>query len=611
MQSSLIPAAMAESNVHASLPEETVSDVTSGLPQVPSVLTSTWLSHAAMVSLPKMPPDGLFTGFNLLQWCQYVQITLKGRLMRHLEEDRPPHSDLAYYNWLDIEGVVHRWLLDSITPSVKGEFLSLESARAIWEAVLDSHSKKNNIATLYELVHRAANLRQGDRSVMDYNNELTALWAEIDHYMLPDPDSVDRKYILQLRVFQFLMGLTPEYEQLRGQHVHREMLIFKDALWSVCLEEARLHQAQSQIPATAMAIQSSTTTRRPTSTGNLSRGTSPRTEETPRGDPYLFCNNCKKRGHSKETCFKLQRKRAQQAHVATHVATMLSPGSTSGVPLPNQVPMPNGLLPPPGTALPSFTPEEIERLQRLLDPSVVGSCSLAHAGTSTALATSSSNPSRIFPHPFRTSPSTSSSWIVDSGATSHMTPNPPAFMSYEPSPRTSKVCTALGDLLTIAGVGRVALTPSLHLSRVLHVPRLAVHLLSLSKFVRDLNRDLTFNPNLCFYREKVSGKKITLVEEHQGLYFIRPPATERAHVVVVSSSPSYDCLWLHRRLGHPSFSTLCLLFPRLFWGQPVDRFICDACSRAKHHRTTYPLSLSLVQLPLSLSFIQIFGDLQS
>ena len=456
-----VPAAMTESNVNASLPEEIASDVTSGLPQAPSAFTSAWFSPSAMVSLPKMPPDGLFTGFNLLQWRQYVQITLKGHLMRHLEGDRPPHSDPTYYNWLDVEGVVHRWLLDSITSSVKGEFLSLESARAVWEAVLDSHSKKNNIATLYELVHRAANLRQGDRSVMDYNNELTALWAEIDHYMPPDPESVDRKYILQLRVFQFLMGLNPEYEQLRGQLIHRETLNFKDALRRVRLEEARLQQAQSGIPATAMAIQSSTTTqattRGPPSTGNLSRGTPPRTEETPRGDPTLFCNYCKKRGHSKETCFKLQRKRAQQAHVATHVATVSSPGLTSGVPLPNQSPMPYGLLPQPGTAVPSFTPKEMERLRRLLDPPVVGSCSLAHAGTSTALATSSSDPSRTFP-------STSSSWLVDSGASSHMTPNPRAFLSYEPSPETSKVRTAPVDLLTVAGVGRVALTPSLHLS---------------------------------------------------------------------------------------------------------------------------------------------------
>ena len=173
-----------------------------------------------------------------------------------------------------------------------------------------------------------------------------------------------------------------------------------------------------------------------------------------------------------------------------------------------------------------------------------------------------------------------------------MTPNPRAFLSYEPSPGTSKVRTASGDLLTVAGFGRVALTP-LHLSRVLHVPRLAFHLLSLSKFVRDLNSDLTFNPNSCFYRDKVSGKRITLVEEHQGLYFVRPPAIDRAHVAAVTTFPSYDRLWLlHHRLGHPSFSTLRLLFPLLFCGQPVDRFVCEACSRAKHHRTTYPLSLS-------------------
>ena len=136
--------------------------------------------------------------------------------MHHLEEDRPPHSDPAYFNWLDIEGVVHQWLIDSIAPSIKGEFLSLKSARAVWEAVLDRHSKKNNIATLYELVHRPANLRQGDRLVMDYNNELTALWAEIDHYMPPDPHSIDRKYILQLRVSSFLLDSIPNMSNSRG-----------------------------------------------------------------------------------------------------------------------------------------------------------------------------------------------------------------------------------------------------------------------------------------------------------------------------------------------------------------------------------------------------------
>ncbi|XP_078447608.1 uncharacterized protein LOC144716357 [Wolffia australiana] len=334
-----------------------------------------WRTSSGLFSLPKMPPDGMFTGFNLLQWRQYVQITLKGRLMRHLLEDGPPRTDSKYYDWLDVEGVVHRWLLDSISPSIKGEFLSLESARAVWEAALESHSKKHNIATLYELVHRAANLHQGDRSVMEYSTELISLWNEIDHYMPPDPHSVDRKYTLQLRVFQFLMGLNPEYESLRAQLIHREKeLTFKDALRSARVEQSRFQQTQN--PASALVIQSFASTRPPTTTTSTrasSHGASTRTEESPKGDPSLFCNNCKKRGHSKETCFKLQRKRMHQGNLATTAS------SASQEPPPAQVPMPYDLLPTNASPT-SFTPEEMERLRRLLDPPVVGSCSLAHAG---------------------------------------------------------------------------------------------------------------------------------------------------------------------------------------------------------------------------------------
>ena len=161
-----------------------------------------------------------------------------------------------------------------------------------------------------------------------------------------------------------------------------------------------------------------------------------------------------------------------------------------------------------------------------------------------------------------------------------MTSNSRVFTSYDPSPGSSKVGTASGDLLTVAGVGRVARTPFIHLSRVLHVPRLAVHLLSLNKLVRDLGHDLTFNPHSCFYRDKVLGRMTTLAEEHQGLYLVRPPSSTFV-VAAVYSSPSHDRLWfLHRRLGHPSFSTLRTLFPRLFHGQPIDRFVCDACRQA-------------------------------
>ena len=272
------------------------------------------------------------------------------------------------------------------------------------------------------------------------------------------------------------------------------------------------------------------------------------------------------------------------------MATLPSPCALDGAPTAGQVPMLYGLIPPPTPAPLNFTPGEMERLRRLLDPPIVGSCSLAHAGASPTLT-----------------PPTSPSWIVDSSAFIHMTLNPRVFTSYEPSPGTCKVRTASGDLLTVAGVGRVALTPSLHLPRVYHVPRLVVHLLSLSNLVRDLDHNLTFAPNTCFYRDKVSGRMTTLAKGHQGLYLLRHPSSAFA-VAAVSSLLQHDRLWLlHRRLGHPSFSILKLLFPRLLCGYSVVRFVGDACRRAKHHRTSYPSSTSRTSSPFSLIHTDVWG----
>ena len=308
--------------------------------------------------------------------------------------------------------------------------------------------------------------------MLDYSNELTALLAEIDHYMPPDQKSVDRKYTLQLRVFKFLMGLNLEYEQLRGQVVHRETLLFKDVLRSVRMEEARLHQVHALTTGSAMALQHTPSTRGPTLTTAPQRGVASRADETPRGDSSLVCNYCKKRGHTKETCFKLQRKRDQQANVAT----VSSSTSMDGVPT-------------PGKCLCHTAYSHRLLLHRLpsrrMRWNVCAAYLILKSWARVLL------PMQVCPPLLLTSPSTSPSWIVDSSASSQMTSNPRVFTSYDPSPGSSKVRTASGDLLTVAGVGWVALTPSLHLSRVLHVPRLVVHLLSLNKLVRDLDHDLT------------------------------------------------------------------------------------------------------------------------
>ena len=94
--------------------------------------------------------------------------------MKHLLNDDQPVTDLSYEHWLDIEGVVHRWLLESILPTISREFLFLNSAREVWESAKESYSKKNNLATIYDIMQRSTNLVQGNCLVLAYNNKLTS-----------------------------------------------------------------------------------------------------------------------------------------------------------------------------------------------------------------------------------------------------------------------------------------------------------------------------------------------------------------------------------------------------------------------------------------------------
>ena len=50
-------------------------------------------------------------------------------------------------------------------------------------------------------------------------------------------------------------------------------------------------------------------------------------------------------------------------------------------------------------------------------------------------------------------------WILDFGATDHMTPLPKYFSTYSPCPSNKKISTADGTLITAAGQGEVQISP--------------------------------------------------------------------------------------------------------------------------------------------------------
>ncbi|KAH0686950.1 hypothetical protein KY284_017503 [Solanum tuberosum] len=231
-----------------------------------------------------------------------------------------------------------------------------------------------------------------------------------------------------------------------------------------------------------------------------------------------------------------------------------------------------------------------------------GSCSLTFTGISYSFITNVSD---------KLSPT----WVVDSGATDHMTSLSHLFISYSPCPSYKKITIADGSVITVVGQGDISLGKSLILKDVLHIPKLSANLISIQKLTKDSKCQVTFFPSYCLFQEQNTKEMIGRASEKGGLYCLDFHNGEYISKNSLSSSflsesimSNKEKVWLyHRRLGHPSFYVIKRMFPSLFKDLIVESFHCDDCEIAKHKRTSFPISHKRCQTPFSLIHSDIWG----
>ena len=88
-------------------------------------------------------------------------------------------------------------------------------------------------------------------------------------------------------------------------------------------------------------------------------------------------------------------------------------------------------------------------------------------------------------------------WIVDSGASDHMTGTANAFSSYTPYNSGQKIKIADGSLSPVAGTRTVFLSNTIKLDSVLYVLKLSCNLLSVRKLTKDLHCTAKFSSSCC------------------------------------------------------------------------------------------------------------------
>lgn len=197
--------------------------------------------------------------------------------------------------------------------------------------------------------------------------------------------------------------------------------------------------------------------------------------------------------------------------------------------------------------------------------------------------------------------SVQNTWIVDSGATSHMTPNLSSFDIYMPFPKPQKVRFGNGAYGNAMGIGKVIVHVAqgpFSMSNVLYVPSLVASLLS-------VKRCMQRNCSVLFCAETQTVKLYNayglLCEAipNDGLLVLKTGhvATDMNTVHTANISVDPEVLKWHRKLGHLGFDSLATMASNGLFGAQSPKpsaFLqakaeqCETCVRTKHSRNPHP-----------------------
>ncbi|BBN68591.1 hypothetical protein Prudu_489S000400 [Prunus dulcis] len=210
----------------------------------------------------------------------------------------------------------------------------------------------------------------------------------------------------------------------------------------------------------------------------------------------------------------------------------------------------------------------------------------------------------------------SPSWLIDSGATSHITNDISNLSSPSPYTGEDKVYIGDGTGLSINHIGSSLLhtpTTSFKLKNVLHVPQMKHNLLSAFQFVKDNSCSLTLDSDGSLVKDRFTGKMLLRGPVRDGSYPLQsspsPGTTSSISSSAFVSIKAPVQIW-HSRLGHPSSN----IFRKVISGNKlalqgkssVD-FFCSDCAIAKNHKLPFHPAGSSTSHSLALLHCDVWG----
>ncbi|KAF3772924.1 Retrovirus-related Pol polyprotein from transposon TNT 1-94 [Nymphaea thermarum] len=395
---------------------------------------------------------------NYLRWSAAITMGIAGRGRIAYVNGRkvePVEGSIAWDTWYLEDNQVKMWIINSVSSDIQPLILRKKTARDMWVILEHMYGHKKRKVRVYQLMRDVYSLRQGTRSVAEFYAALKSKWEDLDYHSdltwkCPQDQMQYMTKEWENRVFLFLSGLNDDYENIRSQFLNSdESFSIEDVYARVEAEEQRKLVSSDRKGEEQSAFVS-----------RASVGSSRSSRK---------CTHCKKLGHTIDFCWDLHPEKKNSKGRPS--ASKQRESSVTG----------------PGDRKGSFSAEQLRELRAYLSQAdggqteksddVKGNHALAVSGTEGT--------------------SYVGEWIVDSGATHHMTGNPKLFHDYKLSSGKERVSLVDGSFTSVAGKGSLSLLNNFLVHDALHVPHLPLNLLSVSKITKELKCELIFSEQRC------------------------------------------------------------------------------------------------------------------
>ena len=483
----------------------------------------------------------LLKGSNYDEWACGIKTALCSRKKFGFLDGsiaRPEEGSADLDDWWTIQALLVSWIKMSIDPSLRSSISHRDVAKDLWDT-LKKRFPVTNGPRIQQLKSELACCKQRGLAIEAYFGKLNRIWDNMAHYRplrvckcgkcywdLGTLQEQDRE---SDKVHEFLSGLDDHYRTVRSSLISRSPLQPLEEVYNVVRQEedlkttVRLNDDVIEVAAHAVNVKPRFNTARPDTS-----------------DTAAVCKHCHRSGHASNSCFAVigypewwgERPRTRGVSGRGRGVTSGVTSAGRGRDYANAVQAP--LIPMQHQANYTITDADRNGVNGLNDTQWRTLMTILNGGASTSTEKLSGK-------------SQVSSWILDTGASHHLTGNYSLLTSVRDMPPVL-VVLADGRERVSMKEGTVVLGSHLVLKSVYFVEEFTADLIAVGQLMDENKCVVQLADQFLVIQDRISRMVIGAGKREFGTFqFCR---TEFVAAVRTRDDKAYE-LW-HHRMGHPS-----------------------------------------------------------